>query len=93
MPYLIDLCSTDFLLDFVQLTGQGNNLVLKNERDGRDVGVGSRGGTTWAYEVGGQAMVCPIVVEDLGPPGQMLIEVMDQEVTEYAPIFLPNLII
>lgn len=78
MPYLIDLCSADFLLDFVQLIGQGNNLVLKNERDGRDVGDGSRGGATWAYEVGGQAMVCPIVVEDLGPPGQMLIEVMDE---------------
>lgn len=93
MPYLIDFCSTDFSLDFVQLIGQGNNLVIKNEIDGRDVGDGSRGGTTWAYEVGSQAMVCPIVVEDLGPPGQMLIEVMDEEVTEYAPIFPLNLII
>ncbi|KAF8030585.1 hypothetical protein BT93_E2884 [Corymbia citriodora subsp. variegata] len=62
--------------DETKLIGQGNNLVLKNERDGRDIGDGSRGGTTWAYEVGGQAMVCPIVVEDLGPPGQMLIEML-----------------
>ncbi|XP_030454202.2 transcription factor bHLH157-like [Syzygium oleosum] len=62
--------------DDSKLIGQGNNLVLKNERDGRDVGDGSRGGATWAYEVGGQAMVCPIVVEDLGPPGQMLIEML-----------------
>lgn len=59
-----------------KLIGQGNSLVLKNERDERDVGDGSRGGTTWAYEVGGQAMVCPIVVEDLGLPGQMLIEML-----------------
>lgn len=62
--------------DETKLIGQGNNLVIKNERDGRDVGDGSRGGTTWAYEVGSQAMVCPIVVEDLGPPGQMLIEMV-----------------
>lgn len=36
---------------------------------------GGGGGATWAFEVGGQSMVCPIIVEDLGPPGQMLIEV------------------
>ncbi|KAI3421435.1 BHLH domain-containing protein [Psidium guajava] len=62
--------------DETKLIGQGDNLVIKNEIDGRDVGDGSRGGTTWAYEVGSQAMVCPIVVEDLGPPGQMLIEMV-----------------
>jgi hypothetical protein len=35
----------------------------------------SNGGATWAYEVAGQTMVCPIIVEDLAPPGQMLVEV------------------
>jgi hypothetical protein len=34
------------------------------------------GGATWAYEVGSQSMVCPIIVEDLNTPRQMLIEVM-----------------
>lgn len=33
-------------------------------------------GATWAFEVAGQTMVCPILVEDLSPPGQMLVEVI-----------------
>lgn len=33
------------------------------------------GGVTWACEVGDQNMVCPLIVEDLSTPGQMLIEV------------------
>lgn len=34
------------------------------------------GGATWAFEVGSQSMVCPIIVEDLNPPRQMLVEVV-----------------
>lgn len=34
------------------------------------------GGATWAFEVGSQSMVCPIIVEDLNPPRQMLVEVL-----------------
>lgn len=37
------------------------------------------GGATWAFEVGGQSMVCPIVVEDLNPPRQMLVEMLCEE--------------
>ncbi|KAE9593107.1 putative transcription factor bHLH family [Lupinus albus] len=37
------------------------------------------GGATWAYEVGSQSMVCPIIVEDLSPPGQMLVEMLCEE--------------
>ncbi|XP_044476679.1 transcription factor LHW-like [Mangifera indica] len=37
------------------------------------------GGATWAFEVGGQTMVCPIIVEDLSPPGQMLIEMLCED--------------
>jgi len=33
------------------------------------------GGATWAFELGSQSMVCPIVVEDLNPPRQLLIKV------------------
>lgn len=32
-------------------------------------------GATWAYEVGSQSMVCPIIVQDLNPPRQMFVEV------------------
>ncbi|XP_012842108.1 PREDICTED: transcription factor bHLH157 [Erythranthe guttata] len=34
---------------------------------------------TWACEVGDQTMVCPLIVEDLTTPGQMLIEMLCEE--------------
>ncbi|PSR86444.1 Transcription factor LHW like [Actinidia chinensis var. chinensis] len=37
------------------------------------------GGRTWAYEVGSQSTVCPIIVEDLNPPRQMLVEMLCEE--------------
>lgn len=37
------------------------------------------GGATWAFEVGGETMFCPIIVEDLSPPGHMLIEMLCEE--------------
>ncbi|KAJ8761787.1 hypothetical protein K2173_004599 [Erythroxylum novogranatense] len=37
------------------------------------------GVATWAFEVGSQSMVCPIVVEDLNPPCQMLVEMPCEE--------------
>lgn len=37
------------------------------------------GGATWAFEVGNQSMVCPIIVEDLNPPRQMLVEMLCEE--------------
>ncbi|KAF7828105.1 transcription factor bHLH157 [Senna tora] len=40
---------------------------------------GGGGGATWAFEVAGQTMVCPIVVEDMSSPGQMLIEILCEE--------------
>lgn len=48
-------------------------MVLKDNSSGGSGNSG--GGATWAFEVSGQTMVCPIRVEDLNPPGQMLIEV------------------
>lgn len=58
----------------MQLTAHENGVVLKDEnRIGRERGNG--GGKTWAFEMGSQSMVCPIIVEDLSSPGQMLIEV------------------
>ncbi|XP_062186154.1 uncharacterized protein LOC133889712 isoform X2 [Phragmites australis] len=40
---------------------------------------GKNGGATWAYEFAGQTMVCPIIIEDLSPPGQMLVEMLCEE--------------
>lgn len=36
-------------------------------------------GSTWAFEVGNELLVCPIVVEDLSYPGHMLIEMLCNE--------------
>lgn len=51
----------------MQILDKEGGLLLKDNFEG---------GATWAYEVGSQSMVCPIVVEDLNPPRQMLVEVM-----------------
>ncbi|KAL3752278.1 hypothetical protein ACJRO7_013002 [Eucalyptus globulus] len=36
-------------------------------------------GATWAYEIGSQSMVHPIIVEDLNPPRQMTVEMLCEE--------------
>ncbi|XP_063945771.1 transcription factor LHW isoform X2 [Daucus carota subsp. sativus] len=36
----------------------------------------SQKGTSWAYDLGSEQQLCPIVVEDLGCPGTMLIEMV-----------------
>lgn len=51
----------------MQIVSKEGGLLLKDNFEG---------GATWAYEVGAQSMVCPIIVEDLNPPRQMLVEVM-----------------
>ncbi|KAF8768642.1 hypothetical protein HU200_007193 [Digitaria exilis] len=56
------------------LNDNSSGVVLKD-----DPSAGSTGGATWAYEVAGQTMVCPIIVEDLAPPGQMLVEMLCEE--------------
>ncbi|KAE9620626.1 hypothetical protein Lal_00019841 [Lupinus albus] len=53
-----------------KIISKEGGLLLKDNFDG---------GATWAYEVGSQSMVCPIIVEDLNPPGQMLVEMLCEE--------------
>ncbi|KAK1257676.1 Transcription factor LHW [Acorus gramineus] len=59
--------------DEPKMIGEESGVVLKDNSNG------SGGGATWAFEVGGQTMVCPILVEDLNPPGQMLVEMLCEE--------------
>ncbi|TQD96411.1 hypothetical protein C1H46_017906 [Malus baccata] len=55
-----------------KLIGKENGVVLKDN--------GTKcGGNTWALAVEGQTVVCPIIVEDLDQPGQMLIEMLCEE--------------
>lgn len=51
---------------FVQISNEDGGILLKDNFEG---------GATWAFEVGTQPMTCPIVVEDLSTPRQMLVEV------------------
>lgn len=44
-----------------------------------EIDTDSRGGASWALEIGGELQVCPIVVEDLEDPGLMLIEMLCNE--------------
>ncbi|GLT92593.1 hypothetical protein SLE2022_104240 [Rubroshorea leprosula] len=40
---------------------------------------GHQKGTSWAFEIGGEMQICPIVVEDLPYPGHLLIEMLCSE--------------
>lgn len=62
--FTIYLCSLPHL--HLQIINKG--LVLKDNFEG---------GATWAFEVGSQSMICPIIVEDLNPPRQLLVEVKE----------------
>ncbi|KAI3977723.1 hypothetical protein MKX01_009608 [Papaver californicum] len=55
-----------------KIINEDNGVVLK---DNPSVG----GGATWAFEVGGKSMFCPILVEDLSSKGQMLVEMLCEE--------------
>ncbi|KAJ8552037.1 hypothetical protein K7X08_028480 [Anisodus acutangulus] len=53
-----------------KIISKEGGLILKDNYEG---------GATWAYEVGSQSMVCPIIVEDLNQPRQMLVEMLCEE--------------
>ncbi|XP_026418586.1 transcription factor LHW-like [Papaver somniferum] len=86
-------CSIDALLErtikhmlFLQsVTKHANDLKQTGESKiiSKDGGLRSKdsfeGGATWAFEVGSQSMVCPIIVEDLNLPRQMLVEMLCEE--------------
>ncbi|KAL2506956.1 Transcription factor LHW [Forsythia ovata] len=86
-------CSIDALLErtikhmiFLQsVTKHGDKLKQTGESKiiSKDGGVllkdDFKGGATWAYEVGSTSMVCPIIVEDLNQPRQMLVEMLCEE--------------
>ncbi|PKU84082.1 Transcription factor LHW [Dendrobium catenatum] len=60
-------------VDEPKIIGEESGVVLKDNTNG------GLGGATWAYEVAGQTMVCPILIEDLHPSGQMLVEMLCEE--------------
>lgn len=86
-------CSIDTLLEktikhmlFLQnvakhadkLKGSGEPKIVSHE-EGLLLKDNFEGGATWAFEVGTRSMTCPIIVEDLNPPRQMLVEMLCKE--------------
>ncbi|XP_042481807.1 transcription factor LHW-like [Macadamia integrifolia] len=59
--------------DEPKMIGDESCVILKDNLNG------GGSGATWAFEVGGQTLVCPIIVEELRPPGQMLVEMLCEE--------------
>ncbi|CAH9141351.1 unnamed protein product [Cuscuta epithymum] len=54
--------------------------VLKERKGQKETGFNSNAnGVTWVCEIENQTMVCPLKVEELCTPGQMLIEILCQE--------------
>ncbi|CAL9098883.1 unnamed protein product [Musa textilis] len=86
-------CSIDALLEktikhmlFLQsVTKHGDKLKvtgepkISNKEGGLLLKDNFEGGATWAFEVGTQPTICPIVVEDLNPPRQMLVEMLCED--------------
>ncbi|XP_059593541.1 transcription factor LHW isoform X2 [Vitis vinifera] len=62
--------------DKLKQTGESK---IINKEGGLHLKDNFEGGATWAFEVGSQSMVCPIIVEDLNPPRQMLVEMLCEE--------------
>ncbi|XP_020575663.1 transcription factor EMB1444-like isoform X2 [Phalaenopsis equestris] len=60
-----------------QLIGEESGVVLKDNTNGQE------GGATWAYEVAGQTMVCPILLQDVYPSGQLLVEVKKMLISSF----------
>lgn len=55
------------------------NDKTSEEKDGKN-------GASWAFELGGDMKVCPIIVEDLQYPGHMLIEMICDESSRFLEI-------
>ncbi|MCL7043165.1 hypothetical protein MKW94_000191 [Papaver nudicaule] len=54
-----------------KIIGAESGVILKDNPAGE--------GATWAFEVGGKMMVCPIAGENVSPPSQMLVEMLCDE--------------
>ncbi|CAH1439814.1 unnamed protein product [Lactuca virosa] len=66
----------------VQPEGEGSiqtNDITSEEKGGKN-------GASWAFELGGDLKVCPIIVEDLQYPGHMIIEMICDESSRFLEI-------
>ncbi|XP_030506523.2 transcription factor LHW isoform X2 [Cannabis sativa] len=76
IKHMLFLQSVTKHADKLKQTGESK---IINKEGGLVLKDNFEGGATWAFEVGSQSMVCPIIVEDLNPPRQMLVEMLCEE--------------
>ncbi|XP_002513717.2 transcription factor LHW [Ricinus communis] len=76
IKHMLFLQSVTKHADKLKETGESK---IMDKKGGLVLKDGFEGGATWAFEVGSQSMVCPIIVEDLNPPRQMLVEMLCEE--------------
>lgn len=63
---------------------EGVGTIQTNDRTAEEKG--SKNGASWAFELGGDLKVCPIIVEDLQCPGHMMIEMICDESSRFLEI-------
>ncbi|KAI4304796.1 hypothetical protein MLD38_040265 [Melastoma candidum] len=76
IKHMLFLQSVTKHADKLKLTGESR---IRDKEGGLVLKDNFEGGATWAFEVGSQSMICPIIVEDLNRPRQMLAEILCQE--------------
>ncbi|XP_062082464.1 transcription factor LHW isoform X2 [Humulus lupulus] len=76
IKHMLFLQSVTKHADKLKQTGESK---INNKEGGLVLKDNFEGGATWAFEVGSQSMICPIIVEDLNPPRQMLVEMLCEE--------------
>ncbi|KAI3518395.1 hypothetical protein L1887_07080 [Cichorium endivia] len=76
IKHMLFLQSVTKNADILKRTGESN---IVSKEGGLLLRDNSEGGATWAYEVGSQSMVCPIIVEDLNSPRHMFVEMLCEE--------------
>ncbi|XP_006646502.1 transcription factor LHW-like [Oryza brachyantha] len=65
--------------DKLKESGESKIVSQETQEEGLLLKDNFEGGATWAFEVGTRSMTCPIIVEDLSPPRQMLVEMLCKE--------------
>lgn len=76
IKHLLFLQSVTKNADILKQTGESK---IVSKEGGLLLRDNCEGGATWAYEVGSQSMVCPIIVEDLNSPRHMFVEMLCEE--------------
>ncbi|XP_015574451.1 transcription factor bHLH157 [Ricinus communis] len=79
IKYMLFLQSVTKYADKLKQADEPKLISKEQKTFPQDTSTSGGGGATWALEVGDQSTACPIIVEDLSPPGLMLIEMLCED--------------